>query len=170
MRIMQLRRRELKIRDKVKTKCQLVVLKRVLLQTLEEMGLRRSKVRNIKVRFGQSYEFEDCTSYYDITNDEIVLPRGIIVASMIVEIAHEIGHKVTRFGTFGICKKKRNIIGEVSAYNFEVQVRKNFYKRKGIIILRVVNFIKTMKRSPVHYISYVLRDIPLGLWIRKQYK
>jgi len=172
MRIMKLRRRQLKLRDKVKTKCQLVILKRTLLPIFKEMGLNRNKIRNVSIRLGENRDFEECCqAYFLVEDNEIILRRNNPVYLMVASISHEIGHKITFFGNFGISKKRRNILGETSAYNFQKKFINIFNEIKGCnMSMNSGNFFIEMKNSPIHYISRILRDVPLGSLIRNEYK
>jgi len=193
MRIMKLRKRQLKLRDKVKTKSQLVSIKKVSLPLFKIMGLSRNKIRNINIRFGQSFEIDkNSTACLSINKekDEILIKRGLRVVDVIISIAHEIGHKVTIFGKFSIIPlinirvtnpihsfniimgtRRKNILGEISAYNFQTQFNKHFCYVKNVkIYQKNGNFWESIKSSPVHYISRILKFIPLGSLIKNEYK
>ena len=192
LRIMSLRRRKFRLRDKVKTKNQLVILRRVLYPIFEEMGISRNKVRSIKIRFGQSFEFTDNNdAFINIIKKEIVIEKGMSVASVIAKISHEYGHEITMFGKFRLIpainisitfltayswhiitgERRKNFIGEISAYNFEKRFINIFCKRKGCkIILTNRKFWEAMKSSPIHCISFRLKNIPLGSLIKNEYK
>jgi len=191
--IMKLRRRQLKLRDKVKTKSQLVIIKRTLLPIFMCMGLSRNKIRNINIRFGQSFEVDKnstaCLKIYK-EKDEILVRRGLRVVDVIIAIAHEVGHKVTIFGKFGVIpfinvrvtnpihsfniimgRKRQNILGEISAYNFQTQFNKHFCYVKNVkIYQKNGRFWESIKSSPTHYISRILKFIPLGSLIKDEYK
>ncbi len=171
MRILKLRKRKLKIRDTIRTKCQLVTIKHVLLSIFQEMGISRNRLNNVKIRFGQSHEFvKNCGAFYSATFNEIVLHKNITVASAIVEIAHEMGHKVTKFGAFSLNINEPSIIGETSAYNFQMRLLYTLHKVKGIKIKVKINFKESMQSSPVHCISFYLKFLPLGYLIKNEYK
>lgn len=171
---MQLRQRQQKLKDLVKTKNQLINLKRKLIPIFEEMGISASKMISLHIRLGQEWEFDkNCKAFYNETQDEIVIRKGLNLATTAVLIAHEVGHKITKFGTFGIFGLRRqNFIGEISAFNFEMRFVKVINKHIGEAHIIVSNekFIKAMKSSPVHYFSFKLNKIPLGSLIKKEYK
>lgn len=188
LRIMNLRRRKLRLKDIVKTKCQLMHIRRAMFVYFEAMGLSRNKLRIIKIRFGREHEFRyGDSAFLDITDNEIIVRRGMNIVGMLGSVSHEYGHEVTKFGRFRVFQKaysiditifkrhkfiigKRvcNIIGEISAYNFEKQFLDTFCKIRGNSIkINNGKFWESMKSSPIHYISRVFKWIPLGNLIKK---
>lgn len=190
LRIMNLRRRKLRLKDICKTKSQLVRLRRAMLIYFEAMGLSRSKLRNVGLRFGKDHEFiYGDNAFLDITDNEIVVKRGMNFVEMLGSVSHEYGHEVTKFGRFRVFQKaysiditifrrhkfiigKRvcNILGEISAYNFEKEFLETFCKIRGNSIkINNGEFWESIKSSPTHYISRVFKWIPLGNLIKKEY-
>jgi hypothetical protein len=172
LRMMGLRRREVKIGDIVKTKCQLFIIKREMYNIFSEMKISKSKLESIKIRFGQDREFsEGCQAFIIHNKKEVVLKRGERVVDYIANIAHEIGHEVTRFGKFSIFDRRRcNIIGEISAYNFEELFLKRLNKIKDFRIVTNYSFWGTAKISPKHGISQIFKNVSLGSMISSEYK
>lgn len=173
LRILDLRKKELRLKDTVKTQCQLNMLKVVVIKILKDMNISDKKIKDIKIKPGTDHEMRNNSALiiYTKEKDIILIRRNLKVSDVLVEIAHEIGHKITIFGKFGFTRNRRNIIGEISAYNFSELFLKVFCKIKNCEIRTVDMSLKYgIRHSFVHYISQKLKFVPLGKLIKNEYK
>ena len=167
------RRRNLRLNEKIRTKKRLIVLKRIMYKIFKNMNININELKKIKISFGRNDDFDQhCSASLIIqkSGNEIIVRRNFSAYSLIGEISHECGHEITIFGKFGIFgKRRRNILGEISAYNFTKQFITKFNEEKGTT-LSFNSRWHSFFSSPVHCISRVLVDIPLGSLISNKYK
>ena len=167
------RRRNLRLNEIIRTKHRLFVLKRIMFKIFKKMNINTNELKKIIIRFGRDDEFDqNCAASLIIKKDgnEIIIRRNLYAYNVLGEISHECGHEITTFGKFGLYgKRRRNIIGETSAYNFTKQFITKFNEEKGTKLLFNSGWYSFFS-SPTHCISRVLVNIPLGSLINSKYK
>ncbi len=171
---MRRKRRGLRLNNKLRNKQDLSILKRIVFKLLKDMNICVNNLRNIKIRYAKYNELSpNCSASLLLKkygNNEIIIKKNRKTYNVVGDISHEIGHEITMFGKFGLYgSTRRNIIGEISAYNFTIQFIKKFNEKMGTSLFFIKKW-QNFSSSPTHCISRVLADIPLGSLIKNKYK
>jgi hypothetical protein len=166
--IRQKRKKYLISQDIIRTKQDLSLLKQTILPTLERMGISIEKINQFPVRFGEDWEFaEDNDAFY--TKKDIVIKKDNKVLKVLWDLTHEYGHEVTLTGGVGT---RTNLVGEITAYNFQKIFINNLNKDVGLSlkIIATKPLIERLKNDAVHTIALIFSFVPLGMLIKSKYK
>ncbi|MCZ7361932.1 MAG: hypothetical protein O8C58_01100 [Candidatus Methanoperedens sp.] len=161
------RKENLKLQDVIRTKHDLFLLKQSMLPILENMGISRIKINQFPIRFGEKREFKkDSDAFY--TKQDIVIRRGLECFKALSNLAHEYGHEVTLTGGVGT---KSNIVGEMTAYNFQKAFLCNFNNSIGTSLKLSTNkpYLIRLIINPLYTLAMTFSFIPLGKFIKSKY-